>query len=697
MNKGRVSTQILLCVLMMLLLIGGCSTKDACEDCVSSASSLLNSFSISGKITGTGNAGVTINVTGAATTSVTTDSSGAYTITGLANGKYTITPVKTGYIFTPSSVAVTVSGGDVTVADITATADSSPRYSISGTVTGATKYPIMVVLSGAGSATVWTDASGNYSFPNLVDGAYTVTPSLSGCNFSPASQPATVSGADVTGLNFTTTSVSYTQEDLTGIWNINILRKGASRNEWERMRISVDTVTGTAHCQYYGNSTRVLLNQGGTLSAAIPNVSDTSFSVNTGAVMPDGAVVVTIDDEQIAGTYNSVTRQVTSCDRGYNGTTAAAHSAGAQVTYNNPTGEVACPSPFDLTLTMAGGVVTPSGTTAADLGISHMTMTSSKNFIAGTGTSTDSSYQLAVMQKEPRGTLSADLNASSTSFSVNNLTMPSGPVEVQIDNEKIAGIYNAVTQQFTSCTRGYSGTTAATHSAGAEVTLVYLLPDLRNKTFAYHQLQVSSVGANNRWEYGAGQAGTGGAITLTSRTVPSGNAAGQSLGVSFVLSEATGRVDISGTVFSSFQGFLSDDKKTIVATYTDNITDSTAIDTGQNDYHLIIYQMNDQTYTAGALPAATYLSHLLGVSNSQYGWGRFTTTVAGGGGMTFSGLVTDNISFTLPATSGSINASGVVTISGISSYNGQMSNDNMFIVGTKTLSNGAYALGIDTK
>lgn len=694
MNKGRVSTQILLCVLMMLLLIGGCSTKDACEDCVSSASSLLNSFSISGKVTGTGNTGVTINVTGAATTSVTTDSSGAYTITGLADGKYTITHVKTGYKFTPSSVAVTVSGGNVTVADITATADSSPQYSISGTVTGATKYPVMVVLSGAGSATTWTDASGNYSFPNLVDGAYTVTPSLAGSNFSPASQPATVSGDNVTVPAFTTTSVSYTQEDLTGIWNLNILRKGASRNEWERMRISVDTVTGTAHCQYYGNSTRVLLNQGGTLSAAIPNVSDTSFSVNTGTVMPDGAVVVTIDDEQIAGTYNSVTHQVTSCDRGYNGTTAAAHSAGAQVTYNNPTGEVACPSSFDLTLTMAGGVVTPSGTTAADLGITHMTMTSSKNFIAGTGTSTDSSYQLAVMQKEPRGTLSAGIDDAVTGFSVNNLTMPSGPVEVQIDNEKIAGTYNAVTQQFTSCTRGYSGTTAAAHSAGAAVSFVYSLADVFNKTFVYHQLQ---VGNTNQWEYGAGQAGTGGAITLTSRTVPSGNAAGQSLGVSFVLSEATGRVDLSGTIFSSFQGFLSDDKKTIVATYTDNITDSTAIDTGQNDYHLIIYQMNDQTYTAGALPAATYLSHLLGVSNSQYGWGRFTTTVAGGGGMTFSGLVTDNISFTLPATSGSINASGVVTISGISSYNGQMSNDNMFIVGTKTLSNGAYALEIYTK
>jgi len=690
MNKGRVSTQILLCVLMMLLFIGGCSTNDTCEDCISSASSILNSFSISGKVSGT--TGVTINVTGAATTSVTTDSSGAYTITGLTNGKYTLTPVKTGYIFTPSSVAVTVSGGDVTVADITATANSDPRYTISGTVSGATNYPVMVVLSGAGSATVWTDSNGNYSFPNLVDGAYTVTPSLPGNNFSPASQPANVSGADVIVPAFTTTSVSYTQEDLTGIWNINILRKSASRNEWERFRISVDTGTGVAHCLYYGSSTKVLLNQGGTLSAALNN-SDTSFSVNTGAVMPDGAVIVTIDDERIAGTYDSGTHQITSCTRGYGGTTAAAHSAGTAVVYNNPTGETTCPGSFDLTLTMAGGVITPTGATATESGISHMTMTSSKNFIAGTGTSTDSSYQLAVMQKEPRGTLSAALDASATSFSVNNLTMPSGPVEVSIDSEKIAGTYNAVTGEFTSCTRGYNSTTAASHLIGAEVALVYSLSDVYNKSFVYHQLQ---VGNTNQWEYATGQTDTGGAITTTSKTLPSGTAAGQSLGVAFALSPATGRVDISGTVFSSFQGFLSDDKKTIVATYTDNIADSTALDAGQNNYHLIIYQMNDQTYTAGALPG-TYLSHLLGVSSSLYGWGHFTTTVAGGGGITFSSLVIDNISFTLPATSGSISSSGAVTISGISTYHGQMSYDGKFIVGTKTLSNGAYALEVDTK
>ena len=184
--------------------------------------------------------------------------------------------------------------------------------------------------------------------------------------------------------------------------------------------------------------------------------------------------------------YNSSTKEITSCTRGYDGTAAAVHSAGDQVTEirHNPTGETTCPSPFTLTfgINTSTGVVTPSGATALDLGISHMTMTSSKNLIAGTGTSDDSSYQLAVMQKEPRGTLSADLDNSTTSFSVDNLTFSSGPIVVQIDSEKISGAYNSSTKIITG-TRGYDGTIAAEHSAGAVVAFVYSETDLYSKKF----------------------------------------------------------------------------------------------------------------------------------------------------------------------------------------------------------------------
>jgi hypothetical protein len=57
----------------------------------------------------------------------------------------------------------------------------------------------------AGSQGGSSDASGNYTINGLTSGAYTVTPSKSGCTFSPASASVTIAGANVTGTNFTAT------------------------------------------------------------------------------------------------------------------------------------------------------------------------------------------------------------------------------------------------------------------------------------------------------------------------------------------------------------------------------------------------------------------------------------------------------------------------------------------------------------
>jgi hypothetical protein len=201
-----------------------------------------------------------------------------------------------------------------------------------------------------------------------------------------------------------------------------------------------------------------------------------------------------------------------------------------------------------------------------------------------------------------------------------------------------------------------------------ETGTVYTNNDMWNKNFVYHQLQVGKI---NQWEREIGQTDSGGAIRLASLTSPAGSASDmlKALGVSLVLSEATGRVVMSGTIYESFQGFLSDDKKTIVGTFTDNITDPAAVDIGQNDYHLIIFQMNDQTYPAGALPAGTSVAHLLGIgtatSSVSIGWSYFISSVTSGN-MTFSDFHTSNSSyFTVPATTtGTISSSGVVAIAG---------------------------------
>ena len=75
-------------------------------------------------------------------------------------------------------------------------------YSISGTV-GTSAATVT-----AGTASATSDASNNYTIASLVAGTYTVTPTKSGCTFSPASQSVTISSANVTGVNFTPTCLS---------------------------------------------------------------------------------------------------------------------------------------------------------------------------------------------------------------------------------------------------------------------------------------------------------------------------------------------------------------------------------------------------------------------------------------------------------------------------------------------------------
>ena len=83
-------------------------------------------------------------------------------------------------------------------------------YSISGTVTPiAGGSGTTVMLTGATSATQSADSSGNYTFTGLASGAYTVTPNHAGYTFSPSSLPATINGANVSGINFAATAQTF--------------------------------------------------------------------------------------------------------------------------------------------------------------------------------------------------------------------------------------------------------------------------------------------------------------------------------------------------------------------------------------------------------------------------------------------------------------------------------------------------------
>ena len=307
-----------------------------------SAAGIITLYGISGAVTGALTAGVTINLTGTDTRSTTTNASGTFSFTGLANGPYTLTPVKENVTFAPSSSAATVSGADITGKNFVATINPALKYSIFGQVTGDVQYQVTITLSGAGTASTITNPSGNYSLPGLVNGSYTVMPSLTGYTFSPASAAANVSGADITGKNFVATAIptTYTQADLTGTWRCQFLTPW-SANRWFRGIVTSD-------------SSGLL-----TLSSCLDNTGNTS-----------------------------------------------------------------CPAAGSIQWTInASGVISESGSGGSP--DAHYTMTSNKNFIAGTGTKGAGQYDLRIAQKMIPETAYSNADLQNKTFVMHELILSS--------------------------------------------------------------------------------------------------------------------------------------------------------------------------------------------------------------------------------------------------------------------------------
>ncbi len=130
---------------------------------------------------------------------------------------------------TASTPAVTVANTSVTPKDTTVTpattnasvfnsiaqvstqCSSNSSYSISGHVTDGSSNPIPnATISASPTLTTITDASGYYTFTNLIIGTYTITPSMTGYTFSPPSHTVTVP-PNATAQDFTgTRSVAWT-------------------------------------------------------------------------------------------------------------------------------------------------------------------------------------------------------------------------------------------------------------------------------------------------------------------------------------------------------------------------------------------------------------------------------------------------------------------------------------------------------
>ncbi|MGZ8450364.1 MAG: fibronectin type III domain-containing protein, partial [Candidatus Deferrimicrobiaceae bacterium] len=258
----------------------------------------------------------------------------------------------------------------------------------------------------------------------------------------------------------------------------------------------------------------------------------------------------------LTGTWK-ITMLRTSSDNTENGWTRATVTADPSgnltvTSVENSDGSADIPPAGTMRWTIDGsGVVSESGVNADDN--VHMTMTSNKNFIAGTGGA--GSHALRVIQK-----------------------------------------------------------------VVSETT--YANADLANKSFVIHGLTISS--GFNAWNHQDGTTDASGMMSLANDIGPGGDSGPQA-------NAGTISVDSSGTVtvdtLPGFKGFLSADKKTIVATFTET-------DAGGTWYQLMIIQISGQTYAAADL-VGTSSGHTLGVGNANF-WSHYTTTGTVGGVITFS-------------------------------------------------------------
>ncbi len=168
-------------------------------------------YAISGIVSCAIQDGVTMTLSDASTGTATTVANGTYSFSNLNNGSYVITPSRDGYTFSPTSRTVPINNSDQSGTNFIATATVPGTHAISGTVTNSSGSAglgdVTMTLSGTSTGTATTGANGAYSFSNLSNGSYVITPALTGYTFSPHNQTVSINSANQTDINFTATAI----------------------------------------------------------------------------------------------------------------------------------------------------------------------------------------------------------------------------------------------------------------------------------------------------------------------------------------------------------------------------------------------------------------------------------------------------------------------------------------------------------
>lgn len=162
----------------------------------------------SGVVTGTINQAssgetVTVYVGSRSVTSSNENRPGEYYISGLRPGTYHVTVVGSINSFAPSNGTSPVTVADNGIITLNYAKQSTRSYVLRGRILHRGE-PLAGVSVSNGSTSVTSDTDGYYAFTGLSAGSYTITPTMPGVAFSPASSAQTISSSDLLAVNFAT-------------------------------------------------------------------------------------------------------------------------------------------------------------------------------------------------------------------------------------------------------------------------------------------------------------------------------------------------------------------------------------------------------------------------------------------------------------------------------------------------------------
>lgn len=428
---------------------------------ITAFSSVAQTYTLSGSVSGAGAAGATVSLSGGATANTVTSNTGTFAFTGLANGSYTVGASKTGYNFTPASQSIKVNGANVT-ASFSSVAQT---YVVSGTISGAGGSRATVTLSGTSAATTTANATGGYSF-TVTNGTYSVAVARTGYTFTPASQAVSVSGANVVA-NFTSATQTFT---ISG----TVAGTGGGS--------ALVTLSGTS-------AATVTASGSGTYSFTVTNGTYVVTPSRTGYTFTPSSQSVTVANANVISNFTSIAQT----PRTISGTITGAGASGASVTLSGSatfsttttsTGSYNFPGLFTGTYVVAVARPGYSYSPASQkVTISNANVTANFASTALTysisGTISGSGGNGATVRLT--GTTSATTTASSTG-TYSFLGLPNGSYSVAASktgysmtpaNQALTINGSNVTQNFTSSllTFTLSGTISGAGGNGAKVNL----------------------------------------------------------------------------------------------------------------------------------------------------------------------------------------------------------------------------------